>query len=195
MGYIQGTDRHQVSLLPASIEDYVSEENPVRVIDAFVPGPDMQALKFEKSIPAATGRPPFDPQVLLMLYIYGHLNKIRSSRKPEKETHRNMELMWLMYGLKPDHKTISDFRRDNKKAIKKVFKEFTLVCKEPDLFSNELFAVDGSKIRANNSRRNNYNKEKPEKKPARIEKKFEEYPDELDKNDENDQALICQPSK
>lgn len=153
MGYIQGEERNQIILLPECIDDYITGENSVRVIDAFVDSLNIEELGFKKAMPAATGRPPYSPQDLLKLYIYGYSNAIRSSRKLEVETHRNLELMWLLRKLSPDFKTIADFRKDNKDALTKVFKMFVLLCKEWNLFGKELIAVDGSKFKASNSKK------------------------------------------
>ncbi len=137
MSYIEGVARSQLILFPESIDDYIEEDNPVRFIDAFVDSLDVEELGFKYSLPEATGRPPYNPADMLKLYLYGYLNRVRSSRSLEKETHRNIELMWLVQKLTPDFKTIADFRKDNKKAIKKVCQEFTLLCKRLDLFGGE----------------------------------------------------------
>ena len=128
MDYIRGRDRHQQNLLPNSIEDYVNEDNPVRVIAAYVEGLDIKALVFTLSSPNATGRPMYSPFELLKLYLYGYLNRIRSSRRLEAETTRNLEVIWLINQLHPDHKTIARFRHDNAKALKKAFREFSKLC-------------------------------------------------------------------
>jgi len=130
MGYVKGEDRHQITMFPDSFDDYVAEDNPVRVIEAFVMTLDMSALGFERAQASTSGRPAYDPRDLLRLYLYGYLNRIRSSRKLESEASRNLEIIWLISGLKPDFKTIADFRKDNKEAIKKVFKQFSVLCKE-----------------------------------------------------------------
>lgn len=124
MAYVQGDNRNQSTMLPAVLEDYISENNPARVIDAFVESLDLLELGFSKALLAQTGRPPYSPSDLLKLFIYGYFNKVRSSRKLEIETHRNVEVMWLLCNLKPDHKTISRFRKDNLGPIKKVFESF-----------------------------------------------------------------------
>ncbi|MHB9096139.1 MAG: transposase, partial [Eubacteriales bacterium] len=130
MRYIGGADRNQIIFFPDRIDDYISEDNPVRVLDEYVSVLDMKDLGFTKVVPAETGRLAYNPRDLLKLYLYGYINRIRSSRKLETEAGRNLELMWLLRKLKPDFKTISDFRKDNKKAIKKVFQHFTLLCKQ-----------------------------------------------------------------
>lgn len=142
MGYIAGVDRDQQVLLPEVLDDYVGVENPVRFIDAFVASLDLIALRAKRATPPATGRPAYDPADLLRLYIYGYLYRLRSSRKLEQETHRNVEFMWLLHKLTPDFKTLADFRRDNPQAIKAVCREFTLLCKQLDLFGGQLVAID-----------------------------------------------------
>ncbi len=150
MGYIAGVGRDQQVLFPEVLDDYVGAENPVRFIDAFVASLDLIALRVQRATPPATGRPAYDPADLLRLYIYGYLYRLRSSRKLEQETHRNVELMWLLHRLTPDFKTIADFRRDNPQAIKAVCREFTLLCKQLDLFGGQLVAIDGSKAESIN---------------------------------------------
>ena len=138
MAYIAGRDRTQVVLLPEVLDDYVTADNPVRFLDAFVAQLDLGALSFQRSVPADTGRPGYDPGDLLRLYLYGYLHRIRSSRRLEQETHRNIELMWLVRGLRPDFKTIADFRRDHPQALKGVCREFILLCKRLDRSSPDL---------------------------------------------------------
>ena len=148
MDFIRGESRDQGTLFPERLDDYIGEDNAVRFIDFFVDDLDMSALGFERNEPAWTGRRPYDPRDLLKLYIYGYLYQIRSSRKLERETHRNVEVMWLLRRLRPDHKTIANFRKDNPKAFKGVFRAFTAVCRRLSLFGGELIAVDGSKFKA-----------------------------------------------
>jgi transposase len=148
MSYIRGEDRGQAALLPAAIEDYVAADAAVRVIDAFVDGLDFKGLGFGRSMPACTGRPPYDPRDLLKLYLYGYLNEVRSSRRLERECSRNVELMWLLRQLAPDFKTIADFRRDNGAAIVGACRTFVLFCRDQGLFTARLVALDGSKFRA-----------------------------------------------
>jgi transposase len=150
MGYIEGEDRKQTVLFPEVLDDYISEENPVRFIEVFIEGLDLLGMGFQKAIPKDTGRPPYDPGDLLRLYVYGYLNRTRSSRRLETEAGRNVEVMWLMRKLRPDFKTIADFRKDNAQGIKKVCREFTLWCKRLELFGGELVAIDGSKFGAVN---------------------------------------------
>jgi transposase len=189
MGYIIGEDRNQIMLLPECIDEYITEENSVRVIDAFVMALDIKELGFQRAIPAAVGRPPFDPRDLLKLYLYGYLNKIRSSRKLENETIRNIEVMWLLKKLSIDFKTISDFRKDNKSALKKVFKQFTQLCSNWGLFGKELVAVDGTKIRASNSKRNNFSAKKLDRHIKYIDEKIEEYMQTLDATDKEEKPV------
>lgn len=186
MAYIQGVDRKQTMLFPESVDDYIEEDNPVQFIDVFVDSLDLRELEFKYSEPEPTGRPPYNPADMLKLYLYGYLNRIRSSRNLEKEAGRNVELMWLLKKLRPDFKTIADFRKDNKKAIKKVCKEFVLLCKKLDLFGGELVAIDGSKFKASNSKKRNFNEAKLRKRIKEIEGKIEEYFSLLDSNDKTE---------
>jgi transposase len=183
--YISGEDRRQGILFPVMLEDYVSQDNPVRVIDAFVDELDMKKLGFKNISMAQTGRPAYNPKDLLKLYIYGYLNYIRSSRRFEIETYRNVEVMWLIRKLHPDFKTIADFRKDNKKALKGVFRIFNRLYDRLGLFGKELIVVDGSKFKAMNSRKKNYTKDKLEKLYESSNKKFEEYVKQLDEADDN----------
>jgi len=187
MGFVQGTHRDQMVMFPELLDEYVGEENPVRFIDAFVDSLDLQALRFKRAIPKETGRPPYDPGVLLKLYVYGYLNRIRSSRKLEKEAHRNVELMWLLGKLTPDFKTIADFRRDNPQPIRAVYREFTQLCRGLGLYGGELVAVDGSKFKAANSRDRNFTKGKLERLNKQADKKIERYLEALDRADEEEQ--------
>jgi transposase len=190
MRYIQGTDRQQTTLLPERVDDYISENNSVRFIDAFVDGLDLQNLDFKYSEPKGTGRMPYNPADLLKLYIYGYLNKLRTSRKLEKSTHQNIELIWLMHKLHPDFKTIADFRKDNLKAIKLVCREFTLLCKKLDLFGCELIAIDGSKFSAVNSNSRNFTKNKLQKLILKVDEQIDVYLKELDLGDRSEQNVI-----
>lgn len=189
MKYISGESRNQITLLPDCIEDYVSVDNPVRVVDAFVNQLDMDELGFKRAKLNDTGRPPYDPRDLLKLYIYGYFNKIRSSRKLMQECTRNLEVMYLIGKLVPDFRTIADFRKDNPKAIKKVFKEFARVCLKLNLYQKELLSIDGSKFRAQNSKDNCYNRVVLEKKLANIENHINDYLNYLDKEDKSDVTL------
>lgn len=151
--------RDQQVLFPNVLDDYVSAENPVRFLDAFVESLDLAVLGFQRATPNATGRPPYDPADLLRLYLYGYLYRLRSSRKLEQETHRNIEVIWLLRKLRPDFKTIADFRRDHPVALKGVCREFTLLCKKLELFGGELIAIDGSKFRASNNKDRNFSRD------------------------------------
>ncbi len=186
MRYIEGTPREQIVLFPESLEEYISDDNPVRFIDAFVESLDLQAAGFDRATPAATGRPAYHRQELLKLYIYGYLNRIRSSRKLEQECHRNVEVMWLLRKLKPDHKTIADFRKDNRQAFKEVFKAFCLLCRELELFGGELIAIDGSKFKAVNSSQRNFTKTRVKKHLQELETRIEGYLQALDEADEQE---------
>ena len=161
MCFITGMDRSQTLLLPESLEDYVGAQHPVRFLEAFVEGLDLAACGFARTKAADTGRPPFAPGDLLKLYLWGYLNKVRSSRRLELECGRNLELLWLMRKLQPDFKTIADFRRDNAGAFKKVFRQFNLLCRELGLFGGELVAIDGTKLKAVNNVARNFTPEKP----------------------------------
>ena len=156
MAHISGFERDQLLLLPEAVDDYVGSDNPVRFIDAFVDGLDLVEAGFVRVQPKATGRPGYAPGDLLKLYIYGYLNRVRSSRRLEAECHRNIEVIWLLRTLKPDFKTIADFRADNRAAFKSVFRQFTLLCKRLDLFGRELLAVDGTRIKAVNNKDRNF---------------------------------------
>lgn len=186
MGYIEGEDRKQTLLFSEVLEDYITEENPVRFIDVYVEGLDLVGMGFERAIPKETGRPPYNPGDLLRLYVYGYLNRSRSSRQLETEAGRNVELMWLMRKLRPDFKTIADFRRDNVQAIKKVCREFTLWCKRLELFGGELVAIDGSKFVAVNSPKRNFTEKKLKRMIEEIDGKIDQYLKELDRQDKQE---------
>lgn len=185
MAYIKGMDRSQMCL-PEYIEDMVPQDSPVRVIDRFVDSLDMKELGFRKAEPAETGRPSYDPRDLLKLYIYGYFNKIRSSRKLMLECLRNIELFFLLNRISPDFRTIADFRKDNADSISKVFLEFARLCMKLDLYSKELFAIDGSKFRAVNGHKRMYNEEILTKKLGRIADKLKEYMVRLDQEDQDE---------
>jgi transposase len=183
MGYKAGVGRDQQVLFPEAVDDYVTADNPVRFIDAWVDTLDMAELGFARAVPAREGTPGYDPRVLLKLFLYGYLNRTRSSRRLEKETHRNVEVIWLMEKLRPDHKTIAEFRRKHPEALKKAAKEFTLLCRMLDLFGAELVFVDGSKFRAVNGKNRNYNDAKLRDLLNRIEGRIQEYMAELEAGD------------
>ncbi|MFQ5917934.1 MAG: transposase, partial [Candidatus Binatia bacterium] len=189
MGYIEGEDRKQTMLFPEVLEDYITEENAVRFIDVFIEGLDLSEMGFQKAIPKETGRPPYHPGDLLRLYVYGYLNRMRSSRQLEREAGRNVELMWLMRKLRPDFKTIADFRRDNPQAIKKVCREFTLLCKRLELFGGELMAIDGSKFKAVNSKKRNFTSKKLKRMIQGVDVKIEDYLKELDRQDQREAGV------
>lgn len=186
MGYIEGEDRKQTVLFPEVMDDYIREENPVRFIDVFVEGLNLSELGFLKAIPKETGRPPYDPGDLLRLYVYGYLNRTRSSRQLEREAGRNAELMWLMRKLRPDFKTIADFRKDNAQGIKKICREFTLWCKRLELFGGELVAIDGSKFGAVNSSKRNFTAKKLRRMLKEIDGKIDQYLKALDRQDQQE---------
>lgn len=186
MGYIEGEDRKQTVLFPEVLDDYIREENPVRFIDVFVEGLNLSELGFLKAIPKETGRPPYDPGDLLRLYVYGYLNRTRSSRQLEREAGRNVELMWLMRKLRPDFKTIADFRKDNAQGIKKICREFTLWCKRLELFGGELVAIDGSKFRAVNSSKRNFTEKKLRRMLKELDGKIDQYLKALDRQDQQE---------
>jgi transposase len=183
MGYIKGEERNQFVMFPDCIDEYITEENPVRIIDAFVNGLDLTKLEFTRTNPKAIGHPSYDPKDMLKLFIYGYMNQVRSSRRLEKEASRNVEVMWLLNKLVPDFKTIADFRKDNKEALKGVFREFTMLCKSWDLFGKELVAIDGSKFRASNSKRNNFSSKKLDRSLKYIDEKIAEYLKSLEEGD------------
>ena len=183
MAHLAGTDRSQLLLLPEAVNDYVGPDNPVRFIEAFVDGLDLRAAGFVRVQPKATGRPGYDPADLLKLYIYGYLDWIRSSRRLEAETHRNIEAIWLLRHLKPDFKTIADFRRDNRAAFKAVSREFVVLCRQLDLFGRELVAVDGTRIKAVNNKTRNFTRASLAKFIQDADEKLAGYMKRLDERD------------
>lgn len=183
MGYIEGENRNQIILFPESIDEYVSDNNTIRIIDEYIEQLNLESLYFQRAANPSLGRPPYHPKDMLKLYLYGYLNRIRSSRRLEQEAIRNLEVIWLIRKLKPDFKTIANFRKDNKQALKKVFRDFTKSCAEWELFGKELVAIDGSKFRACNSKKNNYNPKKLERHLRYLDEKIEGYLKELDDHD------------
>jgi len=183
MPHIHGAPRDEVLLFPPSLDEYITDDNPVRFIDAFVDQLDLHQLGFSRAVASPLGRPAYHPSDLLKLYIYGYLNRLRSSRLLERETRRNVELIWLLKKLTPDFKTIADFRKDNLLPIQKVCREFTLLCKALDLFGAELLAIDGSKFKAVNNRKRNFTAEKLAKALEHIDEKIAEYLQALDTAD------------
>jgi transposase len=187
--FIQGECRTQSTLLPEQLDDYVSDTNPVRVVDVFVDELDLGKLGFEGVEPAATGRPAYHPASLLKIYIYGYLNRVQSSRRLEKEAQRNVELMWLTGRLMPDFKTIADFRKDNGKAIRRVCRQFVVVCQELGLFSEALVAIDGSKFKAVNNRDRNFTSAKLQRRMKEIEASISRYLSDLDTADRQEPTV------
>ena len=189
MKFIVGKDRNQAYIFPVSLEEAIDIDNEVRIIDLFVDSLKPEDFGFRIHFPE-TGRPAYHPRDLLKLYIYGYLNKIRSSRDLEKETKRNLEVMWLLNSLSPDHNTISNFRRDNPKAIKKVFRATVQVAKHFNLIGGKLIAGDSKKLRAQNSKKNNFNQKKIERHVEYIDKKLEEYSKLLSVADDDQKGKI-----
>jgi len=181
--FIEGTDRSQSTLFPESLEDWIEEDNPVRVIDVFVNELDLGGLGFGGVAPEITGRPSYHPSVLLKLYIYGYLNRVQSSRRLEREAGRNVEVMWLTCRLVPDHKTIADFRRDCGSAIQRVCVQFVELCRQMGLLTTASVAIDGSKFRAVNTRDKNFTRGKVERRRAQLEKSVARYLAQLDTAD------------
>ncbi len=181
--FIEGLDRGQVSLLPASLDDCVAEDNPVRVVDAFIEILDLRELGFGV-VPESTGRPGYHPGVMLSIYLYGYLNQVQSSRRLERECGRNLELIWLTGRLKPDFKTIADFRKDNGPAIRKVCQQFVALCRDIKLLDSDIVAIDGSRFKAINSKAKSYTRGKLKQKLGEIDKAIERYLMELDRADE-----------
>ncbi len=173
--FVEGTDRTQATLFPECLEDWIGEDNPVRVIDVFVDELDLADLGFVRVNPKATGRPSYHPAVVLKLYIYGYLNRVQSSRRLEREAGRNVEVMWLTGRLAPDHKTIADFRKDNGAAIRRVCSRFVCLCRQVGLFAEASVAIDGSKFKAVNNRDRNFTRAKMQRRMAQIEESIERY--------------------
>jgi len=193
--FIEGADRSQWTLLPESLDDWVSEDNSVRAIDAFVDALDLAGLGF-KVQPAETGRPSFHPSVHLKLYIYGYLNRVQSSRRLEREAGRNLEVLWLLGRLAPDDKVIADFRKDNGPAIRKVCAQFVELCRRLGLLTKASVAIDGSKFKAVNNRDRNFTKGKVERRRKQIEESVARYLSQLDTADRQDptEALAAKTS-
>jgi transposase len=181
--FVEGADRGQSTLLPECLEDWIDEQNPVRAIDAFVDALDLGELGFDGIEPAATGRPGFHPSVLLKLYIYGYLNRVQSSRRLEREAGRNLELLWLLGRLVPDHKTIADFRKDNGSGLRQVCARFVELCRDLGLLATASVAIDGSKFKAVNNRDRNFTKGKVERRRAQLEESVARYLSQLETAD------------
>ena len=189
MAYIKGENRGQVTLFPASVEEYICEDSYVRVIDAFVEKLDLESMGIQRHRPAKEGRPGYDPRDMLKLYMYGYFNKIRSSRKLQTECRRNIELMWLLGKLVPDFRCIADFRKENAKAIKLVFREFVKLCDKLGLLGKTDIVIDGSKFKAVNSKERNYTKGKLSDRILWIDEKIASYLAELDENDVEEKPI------
>ena len=186
VGFIDGINREQTSYW--SYEDMVDDENMVRVIDRYIDRCDLEQLGFDRTQAASTGRPGYSASSLAKLYVYGYENGIRSSRKLEKETRRNVEVMWLLDGLTPDYKTISEFRRINNRPLQKLFKEFVKLCRSWDLVGGEVIAIDGSKFKASNNKKNNFSKKKLEERLRRLDEKIDAYLSKMDEEDRREDS-------
>ena len=187
--FIEGEERSQITLFPERLEDYVAEDNPVRVVDAFVDQLDLFGLGFKRVDPSITGRPGYHPSVLLKLHIYGYLNRVQSSRRLEREAARNVEVMWLVGRLVPDHKTIADFRKDNGRGIRKTCVQFVALCRQLGLLADASVAIDGSKFKAVNTRDKNVTKGKLKRRLAQIEDSVARYLGQLDSADRQAPSL------
>ena len=181
--FIEGQSRSQSTLFPQSLDEYIAEDNPVRVIDAFVDELDLKKLGFERAEPAATGRPGYEPGVMLKLYVYGYVNRLNTTRILEQETHRNVDLLWLTGWLMPDHKTIGEFRRNNGKAIRKVCAEFVGICRGQKLFEEVIVAIDGSKFKGVNSRDKNFTRASVKRRMKRLQRHIDQYLAVMDEAD------------
>src|SRR5437773_9334234 len=195
--FVEGTDRGQSTLFPEYLEDWIDENNPVRVIDVFVDELDLGELGFDGIVPETTGRPSYHPSVLLKLYIYGYLNRVQSSRRLEREAGRNVEVMWLTGRLVPDHKTIADFRKDDGRAIRQVCARFVALCRTMGLFTEACVAIDGSKFKAVNNRDGNFTRAKMDRRIGQIEESVARYLQQLDTADrqEPSEALKSKTSR
>jgi transposase len=188
--FVVGADRRQSTLLPECLDDFIDESNPVRVIDGFVEALDLAEMGFDGLEPAATGRPSYHPSLLLKLYIYGYLNRVQSSRRLEREAGRNIEVMWLLGRLAPDHKTIADFRKDNGMALRKVCARFIELCREMGLLTTASVAIDGSKFKAVNNRDKNFTRAKVERRRVQLEESVARYLSQLDTADRQDPTEV-----
>ena len=188
--FVEEVARGQWTLLPECLDDFIDDSNPVRVIDVFVDALDLADMSFEGVAPAATGRPSYHPSVLLKLYIYGYLNRVQSSRRLEREAGRNVEVMWLLGRLAPDHKTIADFRKDNGLALRRVCARFVELCREMGLLATASVAIDGSKFKAVNNRDRNFTKAKVERRRAQLEESVARYLSQLDTADRQEPTEV-----
>ena len=193
--FVEGEDRSQGTLFPERLDDWICQDNPVRVIDVFVDELDLGGLGFGRVEPRATGRPAYHPAVLLKLYIYGYLNRLQSSRRLEREAGRNVEVMWLVGRLVPDHKTIADFRKDNGGAIRKVCARFVALCRRLELFAEASVAIDGSKFKAVNSRDKNFTRAKMKRRMEQIEESVGRYLRQLDSADRQEPCWGARPRR
>jgi transposase len=187
--FIEGENRSQSTLFPESLEDYIAQDNAVRVVDAFVDKLDLKKLGFDRAEPSVTGRPGYQPATMLKIYVYGYLNRIQSSRRLERESHRNVELIWLTGRLMPSFKTIADFRKDNRKAIRRVCTEFVGLCRELELFSATLVAIDGSKFKAVNSRDKNFTRKSVQRRLKKTQANIDRYLAKLDQADQEEPEI------
>ena len=188
--YVEGWNRRQSFLLPECVDDYVDENNPVRAVEVFVDELDLVKLGFGRAVPADTGRPAYHPAVMLKLYLYGYLNRIPSSRRLEREAQRNIELVWLTGRLAPDFKTIADFRRDNGPAIRATCRQFVLLCRKLNLFSDALVAIDGSKFKAVNTRDKNFTPTAVQRRIEQVETSISRYMAALDTADRQEPDVV-----
>jgi transposase len=186
--FVEGENRYQATLFPERLDDYIAEDNAVRVIDVFIDGIDLSAMGF-KTVPEDLGRPAYHPATMLKLYVYGYLNRVQSTRRLEREAGRNVELMWLLGRLTPDFKTIADFRKDNAKAVRSVCREFVMVCRKLDLFSEAFVAIDGSKFKAVNNRDRNFTRAKLKRRLEDIDKSIERYLAQIESADRLETSL------
>src|SRR2546423_11013023 len=186
--FIEGRDREQATLFPERLDEAIEADNPVRVVDAFVDALDLAEIGFDVE-PEATGRPGYHPATLLKIYLYGYLNQVQSSRRLERECQRNIELVWLTGRLMPDFKTIADFRKDNGEAIRRVCREFVVLCRRLELFSEASVAIDGSKFKAVNTRDRNFTQAKMQRRLAQIDESIARYLSQLDSADRQGEAV------
>ena len=187
--FIEGENRFQSTLFPESLEDYIAEDNSIRVVDAFINKLDLKQLGFDRAEPSDTGRPGYLPATMLKIYVYGYLNRIQSSRRLERESHRNVELIWLTGRLMPCFKTIADFRKDNRRAIRRVCTEFVGLCRELELFSSTLVAIDGSKFKAVNSRDKNFTRGSVKRRLKNTQANIDRYLAKLDQADQEEPEI------
>ncbi|MFT5446479.1 MAG: transposase [Gammaproteobacteria bacterium] len=188
--FVQGEARTQMSLLPECLDDYVNEDNPVRVVEAFIDALDLEQLGFAGMVPQPTGRPAYHPSMMLKLCVYGYLNRVQSSRRLERESQRNVELMWLTGRLAPDFKTIANFRKDNGHGIRQVCKQFVSVCRQLNRLSQSTVVIDGSKFKGVNNRDRNYTPGKLKRRREELERSIDRYFYRLDKMDQKCDEVV-----